>query len=274
MQDKTKQNLEIIILVIAIIITIGVIIFIGNNSGFQFSTSKIPKIKTSSGVYSCGDPLATVTFTYNGKSVTYGTVYNSKTEECWLDRNLGASRVATTFDDTEAYGDLFQWGRQADGHQLRTSEAYSTDTNLKNQVSQTDVNRYGKFLMTFVYPYDWANSLWITRWTNEKGNKTNADPCPDGWRVPTKDELEAEIESWQLKNATGSFSNGLKLPASGYRYFSNDKSIWHEGLIGNYWSSSADIDNEKAWFLDIGDSYAIVYGASRAFGFSVRCIKD
>lgn len=51
---------------------------------------------------------------------------------CWLDRNLGASRVANSYDDSQAYGYLFQWGRANDGHQIRTSSTIigpvSTDT--------------------------------------------------------------------------------------------------------------------------------------------------
>ena len=35
----------------------------------------------------------------------------------WLDRNLGALRVAQAFNDHQAYGDLYEWGRAADGHE-------------------------------------------------------------------------------------------------------------------------------------------------------------
>ena len=44
----------------------------------------------------------------------------------WMDRNLGASQVATSSTDTNSYGDLYQWGRGADGHQLRISNTTST----------------------------------------------------------------------------------------------------------------------------------------------------
>lgn len=33
------------------------------------------------------------------------------TGRVWMDRNLGASSVATSSNDAEAYGDLYQWGR-------------------------------------------------------------------------------------------------------------------------------------------------------------------
>ena len=39
------------------------------------------------------------------------TVYNPITGENWMDRNLGATQIAASFDDVNAYGDLYQWGR-------------------------------------------------------------------------------------------------------------------------------------------------------------------
>lgn len=37
--------------------------------------------------------------------------------QVWMDRNLGASRVAISSADSLAYGDLYQWGRGTDGHE-------------------------------------------------------------------------------------------------------------------------------------------------------------
>ncbi|MFT7002526.1 MAG: hypothetical protein ACJAVW_003569 [Spirosomataceae bacterium] len=50
-------------------------------------------------------------------------VTNPTTGKIWMDRNLGATRVATSSTDAYAYGDLYQWGRATDGHTLRTSVA-------------------------------------------------------------------------------------------------------------------------------------------------------
>jgi len=41
----------------------------------------------------------------------------SLTGRIWLDRNLGASRVATSPTDTAAYGDMYQWGRLSTSQQ-------------------------------------------------------------------------------------------------------------------------------------------------------------
>jgi hypothetical protein len=59
--------------------------------------------------------------TVNINGLDYGFVYNSTTQKIWLDRNLGATQVATGTIDALGYGHLFQWGRNADGHEVRTS---------------------------------------------------------------------------------------------------------------------------------------------------------
>jgi hypothetical protein len=51
-------------------------------------------------VTACGEG----TFTYNG--LEYGTV-TSANDRCWLDRNLGATKVAEFDIDAGAYGDYF-----------------------------------------------------------------------------------------------------------------------------------------------------------------------
>ena len=41
--------------------------------------------------------------------------------QVWMDRNLGALRVAQSVDDYHSYGWLYQWGRLADGHEIRST---------------------------------------------------------------------------------------------------------------------------------------------------------
>ena len=62
----------------------------------------------------------------SGNTGNYGTVTNPITGKTWLDRNLGATQVATSSTDAASYGDLYQWGRAADGHQVRTSATQNT----------------------------------------------------------------------------------------------------------------------------------------------------
>ena len=93
---------------------------------------------------------------YNGAPVWTGTisnantVVNSTTGKTWMDRNLGASQVATSSTDAAAYGDLYQWGRGADGHQIRTSGTTAT-------LSSTDQPGNGNFILAPNSPYDWRS---------------------------------------------------------------------------------------------------------------------
>lgn len=54
-------------------------------------------------VPACDD---SVTFTYGGDEVSYGTVLGAG-NRCWFDRNLGATKVATSSTDPQSYGDYF-----------------------------------------------------------------------------------------------------------------------------------------------------------------------
>ena len=208
--------------------------------------------------FNCG--TSTVTFNYNGSSVTYGTVV-ANNGKCWLDRNLGASRVATSRTDANAYGDLFQWGRGADGHQIRTSG--TTGTN-----SLTDNPGHSNFITEGSSPYDWRvpqnNNLW-------QGVSGTNNPCPSGWRLPTQAEWEAEKGSWSSHNAAGAFASPLKLPVAGYRICGNG-SLSNVGSRGCYWSSTIDGTNSR--LLNFYSSGANMFSDYRASGLSVRCIKD
>lgn len=52
----------------------------------------------------------------NGSIFSWNNVTNATTGKVWMDRNLGASQVATSSTDANSYGDLYQWGRAKDGH--------------------------------------------------------------------------------------------------------------------------------------------------------------
>lgn len=220
--------------------------------------SSVGGVTTSSSAWSCGD---IVTFIYNGAPVTYGTVFNSATNNCWLDRNLGATRVALSSTDFDAYGDLFQWGRLADGHQIRTSKA----TNTK---SKTNVPGHGNFIASNSDLYDWLSPQNNNLWQGVNGIN---NPCPTGFRIPTDTELEEEMESWISNNAAGAFSSPLKLTLASGRS-DGDNFTQDFGSFGFYWSSSVEGASSRGLFLT---SDAAGLGSDgRQYGLTVRCTKD
>jgi len=188
-------------------------------------------------------------------------VYNSTTGKIWMDRNLGASQVATSSTDAAAYGDLYQWGRAADGHESRTSGTTAT-------LSTTDTPGHGDFITNGSSPYDWRNPQNDNLWQGVSG--TN-NPCPSGYRLPTEAEWDAERTSWSSNNAAGAFASPLKLPVAGIRNISNG-SLVSVGSYGYYWSSTVSGTDARNLLFDSGD--ALMDSGSRAYGFSVRCLKD
>lgn len=123
-------------------------VFVGSTSrGLGFS---IRLIKDE--VYT-GNPIDFVSETVIIDGLTYNTVLNPTTNRVWLDRNLGATQVATSPTDSLAYGDLYQWGRLRDGHEKRNS---GTTTVL----STTDVPGHGDFILAQNWRSPSNNKLW------------------------------------------------------------------------------------------------------------------
>ena len=194
-------------------------------------------------------------------------VLNPITGKVWMDRNLGASQVATSSTDALAFGDLYQWGRRADGHQCRNS---STTTIL----SSTDQPGHGDFILAPNSPFDWRSPQNDNLWQGVNGVN---NPCPIGYRIPTKIEWQSEISSWtsNSNSSISAYNSILKLPLSGNRR-------WDNGIIeninysGSYWSSNPD-GGSGSHYLEF-DTFSLFPGADysypKSYGRSVRCIKN
>ncbi len=187
-------------------------------------------------------------------------VTNPATGKTWMDRNLGASRAANSSTDIEAYGDLYQWGRATDGHQLKTS---GTTTNLSN----SDTPGHDDFFLLSDSPWDWRSPQNDNLWQDVNG--TN-NPCPEGFRLPTGGELDAERGSWSSNTSAGAYASALKLPVAGYRRI--DGSLHHVGFKGFYWT--ATVHGASSVYLGLESYDGGIGYYHRALGYSVRCIKE
>lgn len=196
----------------------------------------------------------------------------SLTGRIWMDRNLGAERVATSPTDELAFGDLYQWGRWADGHQCRNSGTRST-------VSSTDRPLHADFIVvpTTSATDDWRNPQNNTMWGINRSSGGVNNPCPTGFRIPTEDELRDERRSWTGgSNSTGAFNSVLKLPLAGYREQTGEILAEAQGSpYGFIWAQDvAGQDNPtdaRALAYFSGNAFENPY--NRARGYSVRCIK-
>ncbi|MGO4819447.1 hypothetical protein [Flavobacterium sp. W22_SRS_FP1] len=193
-------------------------------------------------------------------------VTNPVTGKTWMDRNLGASQVATSSTDALAYGDLYQWGRGSDGHQCRNSNKITTR-------SSTDQPGHGDFILTLSPPEDWRSSPNENLWQGLNGIN---NPCPSNYRLPTDTEWKTELASWSSNNQVGAFSSQLKLPVAGRRYFGGGRDFDGVGEEGDYWASTITTYSDTMAVTPSFSSYngAFVYENSKSWGRSVRCIKD
>ena len=189
-------------------------------------------------------------------------VTNPTTGKVWMDRNLGASQVATSSTDANSYGDLYQWGRRNDGHQCRTSATTTT-------LSSVDQPTNGNFILVSAAPNDWRIPQNTNLWQGVNGIN---NPCPTGFRLPSEFEIESERLSWGGNNSNGAFLSPLKLPNSGNRNYTTNGIITGVGNSGSYWSSS--IIGTSSRHLGFSSSIAAVSTSDRANGFSVRCVKN
>jgi hypothetical protein len=201
------------------------------------------------GMVHCGTPTQVV------------DVVNPTTGRTWMDRNLGAARVATSLTDGSAYGDAYQWGRFGDGHQCRGSSTTSSLSNTENPGNN-------RFIVSGNSPFDWLSGQNNNLWQGVDGIN---NPCPYGYRLPTYSELETERHFWSNQNSAGAFASPLKFTLGGDRMW-NTGSFYFEGSSGSYWTNTPT--GTGAYRLGFGNTSASSSASHRATGLSVRCIKD
>ena len=187
-------------------------------------------------------------------------VTNPTTGKIWMDRNLGATQVATSSTDVNSYGDLYQWGRRADGHQCRTSPTTAT-------LSSIDQPAHGNFILSTAAQVDWRSPQNANLWQGVNGVN---NPCPNGYRIPIQTELNAERQSWSQNNSVGAFASPLKWTLAGGRNYT-DGALSGVGSNSNYWSSTVSGNTSRYLNFNIN---ANMNANDRSYGFTVRCIKN
>lgn len=214
------------------------------------------------------------------KGFNYKIVTSPTTNKVWLDRNLGASKACDqnrnmfasdlAYEDSQkdCFGDYYQWGRGADGHQAVAS---ATITSLIGSFPTTS----NLFVITDASTsyYDW---LALNKDTNGQSRvsylqKTDGTYiCPVGFRVPTMSELVSE------KANMSNFTNILKFPLNGWKARHIANKIYDKGSIGSVWSSTPDNTYQKYGTSLIYDEFTGNQrnGDERAIGRGIRCIKN
>jgi uncharacterized protein (TIGR02145 family) len=219
-----------------------------------------------------------------GNVITYehGSVKSPITGRTWLAYNLGASNIPSTMTDRSGMGDLFQWGRAADGHQIARPTTLTTFTrparegggNVQIEVpangflddegsnsTTVPLERQPYFYVFRQYEDrnadpiippsnqqrnfgDWIKTANGNLWQGVNGIN---NPCPTGYRLPTIEDFQSET---QLSNSTNAYASFLKMPTTGFRNNNtnfNKTNVGNINTIGYYWTSNTsftlDVNN-------------------------------
>lgn len=251
--------------------------------------------------------------TITHKGYSYKIITSPITGKKWLDRNLGAYSVCTkSRDDTttpyandaayvadqkDCFGDYYQWGRLADGHQEAIDDTDNdnapnkTKSNTTADIADADDEisnvGHGDFIILAlnVNLGDWVLSTLdndgakrIANWEKKDGSGI----CPIGFRVPTRDEIEAETIDFigtedentgavKVIDRHTAFKNFLKLPVGGGRVY-NSGLFNEQGSRSYLWSNQTGGNNSRR--LSYGSSSASFGSAFRAQGHFVRCVEN
>ena len=193
---------------------------------------------------------------------------SSTSTKDFMCHNLGADQSADPFTPSAAiHGAKYQWGSNG------SAGWYISQTNDQNNSgSISGWNTSGS-----------ASSNWSDT------SKTSLDPCPTGYRVPTKTQIDGMINNNSISYigsdwsySTTNYSTGIKvgndlfLPAAGRRS-NTDGALAERGNAGRYWTSSTDpayTYGGIALLFTNGSTSYNGYGYARTGGLSVRCIAE
>lgn len=190
------------------------------------------------------------------------TVVMPGNPQAWMRHNLGADTSQNADVPVQAiHGNYYQWGR------INAVANASTPATAIIGWNTTPA----------------PNGSWSDT------SKTVSDPCPVGFKVPTKQQW-INLNNSTSKSNIGTFTdlvtnfgsakvftgggNKLTLPTAGARSNSQSGALVRRGLTGGYWSSTISTAT-FASFLNFNTTTVDPSATNeRLSGFSVRCISE
>ncbi len=249
------------------------------------STPSVTPLVSTTSCLSAGTTLTGST-TYPGSTAFPGACNTpdiivctgAGTGQIWAMCNVGANTTAnynsiltnrTTLTNVD--GKLFQFARNNGFDTYSATPTLGTGANVSTGVFTAPI------ATTWYYNgtsnYDWRVTQ-LSTITNTSANIWTTSPCDTNYHVPTQSEFQTAYNAFS--NATyGNVANLptiLKMPFPGDRNYS-DGSLAGQGSFGFYWSSSPLTSFGSNLFFNSTAVTPANYGV-RAYGFSVRCLKN
>ena len=239
---------------------------------------------TSRGTASFALSIGGQTCTLNLPVTGCGAFVASGVWKEFMCHNLGANTSANPLTPSwELVGNYYQWGRNPSCFGRDVIAAPNPCSSLVYGVAgpwgSTAANDNAGSI-TGWNTTDAFNGAW------QDGVKTVNDPCPAGFRVPTRVQWDGVsnsslntrtfIGTWT--DGSTNYSSGIRfgeslfIPASGLRDYING-ALSFRGTSGRCWSSTEETST-RAWRLGFGNGFASTEHHFRTYGYPVRCIAE
>jgi len=182
------------------------------------------------------------------KTVNYGTVETNLTgaNKCWITQNLGADNQAGLATDATETAAGWYW-------QFNRKQGYKYDESTRT-----------------------PSTTWITDIDEASDWTATNDPCTillgTGWRIPTETEWTNADNNGGWGNYNDPYASVLKLHAAGSLSFTYGV-LGYRGSCGYYWSSMQGSGTD-GWDLFFSMDHSVMTSGPKAFGLSVRCLRD
>jgi hypothetical protein len=210
--------------------------------------------------------------TQYGKVLTLPrTVQSPYTGKVWMTSNLGAITTPVSpspTPDVSSYGNLYQWGRTSDGHEIAQPTKSTQTTNLAADYTNTT----SSFITNSSGTQDWLTSENPNLWQGTTGLN---NPCPTGYRIPALTEFSDEIINFSSQNIIGAFNSFLNLPVTGSRDNAGNVIGYTTHDIGRYWTSTINGTNARPIYLTATSitQPTDLSSSARVNGYAIRCIR-
>lgn len=182
-----------------------------------------------------------------------------------MDRNLGAVGIG----NVGCRGMMYSWGRK-DPFPSPNNGAYTPNTFVPARMTAFTISDFGEGMTvaySIAHPTTYPkNAAWQTEseftsnmwWSS---GKTIYDPCPPGWKVPSKEEMQKVINS------------GVNLPGNGFIGNVNDGDFAYGNPNAQYYWTSTGYNRDHAWGYHNNLNYDHTDNYTRS-GWSIRPVKE